>query len=131
MTTSSVERFYSGKGSGEVTVRERGLSRALEPRAGSSSEEPRSFTWGRNETGATQLAFALLADALCDDAEARRWHQNFRRRVITNFPERWTITRSRILAHVQMMRYRGGGLGSSGQTATPRLKVGVRPANSD
>jgi hypothetical protein len=131
MTTSSVERFYSGKGSGEVTVRERGLSRALEPRPGSSGEGPRSFTWGRNGTGATQLAFALLADALCDDAEARRWHQNFRHRVIANFPERWTITRSRILAHVQMMRYRGGGLGSIGQTATPRLKPGVHPANSD
>jgi hypothetical protein len=131
MTISSVERFYSGKGSGEVTVRERGLSRALEPRPGSSGEEPRSFTWGRNETGATQLSFALLSDALCDDAEARRWHQNFRRRVIANFPERWTITRSRILAHVQMMRYRGGGLGSSGQVATPRLKFGVHPANSD
>jgi hypothetical protein len=131
MTISSVERFYSGKGSGEVTVRERGLSRVLEPRSGSSGEEPRSFTWGRNETGATQLSFALLADALCDDAEARRWHQNFRRRVIANFPERWTITRSRILAHVHMMRYRGGGLGSSSQVATPRLKFGANPANSD
>src|ERR1700761_9067432 len=122
MTISNVERFYSGKGSGEVTVRERGLSRALDPRPRSSGEESRSFTWGRNETGATQLSFALLSDALCDDTEARRWHQHFRRRVIANFPERWTITRSRILAHVQMMRYRGGALGSNGQVATPPLK---------
>jgi hypothetical protein len=131
MASSSVERFYCGKASGEVTVREGGASRVLGPRAGSIGEKSGSFTWGRNETGATQLAFALLADALSDDAEARRWHQNFRHRVIANFPERWTITRSRILAHVDMMKYRGGVQTSVGQIATPRLKLRIRRQNSD
>jgi Family of unknown function (DUF6166) len=131
MMSGSVERFYCGKASGEVTVREGGASRTLAPRPGASGGEPKSFTWGRNETGATQLAFALLADALSDDAEARRWHQNFRHRVISNFPERWTITRSRILAHVDMMRYRGGAQPSVGQIATRRLKLRIRRQNSD
>lgn len=131
MVSGSVERFYSGKASGEVMVREGGSTRALQARLGSSGEAHRSFTWGRNETGATQLAFALLADALSDDAEARRWHQNFRHRVIANFPDRWTITRSRILAHVQMMKYRGGGQTSLGQIAPPRLKLRIRTQNSD
>src|ERR1700739_2437732 len=131
MASSSVERFYCGKASGEVTVREAGASRVLGPRPGSAGGKPRSFTWGRNETGATQLAFALLADALSDDGEARRWHQNFRHRVIANFPERWTITRSRILAHVDMMKYRGGVQTSVGQVATPRLKLRIRRQNSD
>lgn len=117
MMSSSVERFYSGKASGEVTVREDGSTRILEPRAGSSGEKPRPFTWGRDETGATELAFALLADALCDDAQAKRLHQNFRHRVIANFPDRWTITRTRILAHVHMMTYRSGGQTSIGQIA--------------
>lgn len=118
MMSSSFERFYSGKASGEVMVREGGSTRVLEPPPGSSGEEPRPFTWGRDETGATALAFSLLADALCDDAEAKRLHQNFRHRVIANFPDRWTITRTRILAHVHMMTYRSGGQTSTGQGAT-------------
>ena len=109
MMLNIVERLYCGKLSGEVTVREGDLTRALEPRHGSNGQEPMSFTWGRNETGATELAFALLADALCDDAEARRLHQNFRHRVIANLPDRWTITRTRILAHVRMMKHQSGG----------------------
>jgi Family of unknown function (DUF6166) len=110
MSSKGVERFYSGKASGEVTVREGSSTRVLEPRSGSSGEEePRPFTWGRDETGATQLAIALLADALCDDAEARRLHQDFLHRVITNFPDRWTITRSRVLAHVRLLKVRDGG----------------------
>ncbi len=118
MISGSVERFYSGKASGEVTVREGSLTRILGPRPGPSGEEPRPFTWGRDESGAAQLAFALLADALCDDAEATRLHQNFRHRVIANFPDRWTITRTRILAHVQIMKYRSGRQASTGQVAT-------------
>jgi Family of unknown function (DUF6166) len=107
MMSSSVERFYCGKASGEVTVREGGATRTLEPRRGSSTDAARPFSWGRDESGAAQLAFALLADVLCDDAEARQLHQNFRHRVIANFPDRWTITRTRILAYVRMMKYRG------------------------
>jgi hypothetical protein len=119
MMSGSVERFYSGKASGEVTIREGGATRRLQPRPDTSGAEPRPFTWGRDETGATQLAFALLADALCDDAEATQLQQNFRHRVITNFPDRWTITRTRIIAHVHMMKYRGGGGQTSiGQIAT-------------
>jgi hypothetical protein len=118
MVSSCVERFYCGKASGVVTVREGGLSRVLEPRPGPSGEKPRPFTWGRDESGATQLALALLADALCDDAEARRFHQNFRHRVVSNFPDRWTITRTRILAHVRMMTYRGVRQTSAHQIAT-------------
>lgn len=118
MISSGVERFYSGKASGEVMVREGGLTRILGPRPGSSGEEPRPFSWGRDESGAAQLAFALLADALCDDVEASRLHQNFRHRVIAIFPDRWTITRTRILAHVQMMKYRNGWQTSIGQIAT-------------
>jgi hypothetical protein len=122
MMSRGVERFYSGKASGEVTVREGGLTRILGPRPGSSGEQPRPFTWGRDESGAAQLAFALLADALCDDTEATRLHQNFRHRVIANFPDRWTITRTRILAHVQMMKYRSGSQTSIGQIATVALR---------
>lgn len=115
MLSTSPERFYSGKASGQVTVREAGLTRRLELHAALSGQERRPFTWGRKGTGGTQLALALLADALGDDTEATWLHQDFHRLVITNFPERWTITRTRILAHVRMMKYRAGAESSIAQ----------------
>lgn len=98
--SSESERFYCGKTSGEVTVREGGLTRRLEP---TDRLDLSVFTWGRNATGAEQLALALLIDALGDDEKARRFHQAFSRRVIANFPKGWTITRTRIVAHINLM----------------------------
>jgi uncharacterized protein DUF6166 len=99
-----VERYYSGKASGEVAVREGGATRVLEPCPEVNEQERRPFTWGREQAGAAHLAFALLKDA-CNDAVARRFYQQFSRRVVANFPERWTITGNRITAHVEMMKY--------------------------
>lgn len=93
MTLRSEERFYSGKATIGVTVRENGSTRVLEPSPGL---ERRAFTWGRNQSGAEQLALALLRDALDDEEMARRFHQRFSRRVISNFPDNWTVTRTRI-----------------------------------
>lgn len=98
----SEERFYCGKASGYVTVREGGSTRVLEPPHGL---EPRTFTWRHNESGAEQLALALLRDALGDEETARRFHQRFSCRVIANFPDSWTITRTRIIAHINMMKH--------------------------
>jgi uncharacterized protein DUF6166 len=95
---TSTERYYSGKALGEVMVREEGLTRLLEPR-------DRPFTWGRDQSGAAELALALLSDALGDETAAKRFHEHFSHRVVSNFPERWTITRTRILAHVKMMKF--------------------------
>lgn len=100
--SKSEERFYCGKVSGYVTVREGGSTRVLEPPHGL---EPRPFTWRHNESGAEQLAIALLRNALGDEETARRFYQRFSRRVIANFPDTWTITRTRIIAHINMMKH--------------------------
>ena len=105
MDLTSTERFYCGKASGEVVIRDRRRTDMLRPRPDLSGQGPGPFTWGKNGAGAARLAVALLADALCDDATAKRFHQDFRHRVISNFPDRWTITRTRILAYVRVMRY--------------------------
>jgi hypothetical protein len=47
-----------------------------------------------------QLALAVLADAFRNDARASQLHQEFKQRVVTLFPKRWTITRSRIVAYI-------------------------------
>ena len=98
-----VERFYYGEAPGKVTVREGAEKRPLDPRFDLRKHSTTGFAWGRDggtAGSAQQLALALLADALRDDARASRVHHDFNSRVIPLFPKRWTITRSRIIAYV-------------------------------
>ena len=108
MLSGGIERLYSGRGLGEVIVREGGATRVLEPRPTLSDTGSTAFTWGRDEAAGAQLAVALLADALNDDRAAKRYHQDFRDRVIANLPERWTISRTRILRYVRVIKYERG-----------------------
>jgi hypothetical protein len=120
--SGSVERFYSAKGLGEVIVREGEAGHVLEPRPDLGEEGPEAFSWGRNEAGAAQLALALLADALNDDRAAKRYYQEFRRRVIANLPERWTISRTRILGYVRVIKYERGAAALIGESGLmPRV----------
>jgi hypothetical protein len=96
----STERFYSG---GQVTVREDEDERPLDPRL-DLHRYATPFAWGMRVAGggAAQLALALLADSLGDDDRARQHHPQFERRVVSIMPERWTISRARIVAHAAM-----------------------------
>ena len=111
------ERFYCGEAPRQVTFREDAERQLLEPRFDLREHSSIGFGWGEGDTGsAQQLALALLADALGNDARALNVHQEFSRRVIPLFPTRWTISRSRILAYVDrieaelntMARYASG-----------------------
>ncbi len=95
------EIFYSGEKPENVTVREGQVKRPLDPRHDLRKHSQRGIAWGNGEGG--QLSLALLADALQNDIRALRLHDRFKCRVVTLFPERWTITRSRILAYVNLM----------------------------
>jgi uncharacterized protein DUF6166 len=99
------ERFYCGRAFGKVNIRGGGSIRSLEPHPEISEQERVPFTWGRDPSGASQLALALLRDALSDEAEAKQFHQDFNHRVLAILPERWTISRTRIIAHINMMKY--------------------------
>ncbi len=46
---------------------------------------------------------ALLKDALEDDKRAAELADFFNARVISILPERWTMTRERILSYTEMM----------------------------
>jgi Family of unknown function (DUF6166) len=96
------ERFYSSGLNGEVFVREDANKRPLDSRT-DLHHYAATFEWGNDTEGAMQLSLALLADAVANDAIAQSLHQKFKRRVIIDLPERWTITRSRILAHARML----------------------------
>ena len=95
------ERFYCGKSPRQVIFREGSEKKPLDPRFDLHKHSSTGFEWGTGNSGsAQQLALALLADALRNDARALDVHLDFSRRVIPLFPERWTITRSRVLAYV-------------------------------
>lgn len=95
------ERLYCGDEFGQVAVREGTERRPLDQRLDLCAHSSERFAWGPSlSRSAQQLALALVADALRNDARALRLHEPFHRRVVTLLPERWTITRSRVLAYI-------------------------------
>jgi len=97
------ERVYSSGLNLQVSVREDANRRPLDARTDLHNYSA-TFDWGSDSAGAAQLiiSLALLADALDSDPRAQSIHQNFKSRVVVDLPERWTMTRSRILAHAKI-----------------------------
>jgi hypothetical protein len=54
-------------------------------------------------SASAQIAFKLVPDALEEDSRALETHEYFGRRVVAILPERWTITRSRVRAYVDII----------------------------
>jgi hypothetical protein len=61
-----------------VEVRQRGVARPLELRLDLFNHSPTWFEWGYGGSGPAQLALAILADHLGDNATAVRLHQQFK-----------------------------------------------------
>lgn len=59
--------------------------RALDPRR-DLADHSTEFEWGYRGSGPAQLALAILADALGDDARALALHQRFKEAVIAGLP---------------------------------------------
>lgn len=93
-------RLYFGRKEG-VVVRENGTSRPLAPQVDTDGQG--NFSWGSESPAGKRLAMALLKDALEDEKRASELADIFNARVISILPERWTLTRERILSHTQVM----------------------------
>ncbi len=74
-------------------VRENGTSKPLQG----------DFSWGSESPAGKRLAMALLKDALEDDKRATDLADIFNSRVISILPDRWTLTRERIVSHANVM----------------------------
>lgn len=83
-----------GDQSAEVFIRDAGSIRPLSPRFDLRNHSPTGFEWGYGGSGPAQLALAILADHLGDDAKALRFYQRFKARVIAIIPQEkdWTLT---------------------------------------
>jgi Family of unknown function (DUF6166) len=93
-------RLYFGRKEG-VVVRENGTSRPLDPQV--DTDGGKNFSWGSESPAGKRLAIALLKDALEDEKRASELADIFNARVISILPERWTLTRERILSHTRVM----------------------------
>ncbi|HTZ37850.1 MAG TPA: DUF6166 domain-containing protein [Stellaceae bacterium] len=72
----------------EVTVD----GRPLDPRFDLKRLSPTGFEWTYTGNGPAQLALALLADHLGDDARALQLHDRFMRAVVAELDNSWELT---------------------------------------
>lgn len=50
------------------------------------------FEWSFEGPASAQLALAILADHIGDDAKALRLHEAFMREIVANFANEWQLT---------------------------------------
>ncbi len=72
----------------EVTVD----GRPLDPRYDLKTLSQTGFEWTYEGAGPAQLALALLADHLGDDAKALAYHDRFMRAVVADLDNSWELT---------------------------------------
>ena len=78
----------------EVTVD----GRPLDPRFDLKRLSPTGFEWTYEGNGPAQLALALLADHLGDDARALALYEPFMRAVVAELDNSWELTSDEIAA---------------------------------
>jgi hypothetical protein len=76
----------------EVTVD----GRPLDPRFDLKRLSPTGFEWTYEGSGPAQLALALLADHLGDDARALARYEQFMRAVVAELDNSWELTSGEI-----------------------------------
>jgi Family of unknown function (DUF6166) len=97
------ERFYSGR-EDHVSIREGQQSLPLNARLDLDPEGQTVLKWGRANSKGKRLAISLLADALNDDRAAVDLAEAFTARVVAMLPGRWTMSRTRILSFVEIIK---------------------------
>jgi hypothetical protein len=81
-------------------------SRELRPRFDLRNHSPDGFNWGYGGSGPSQLALALLADALDNDEAALELYQQFKWGVVCRLAATWTLTTDEIIAAVDALQRR-------------------------
>ena len=77
----------------------------LNPRLDLRNHSPTGLEWGYGGSGPAQLALAILADYLGDDAQALNLYQRFKWQVIAELPhKKWMLTGADIDQALQRIR---------------------------
>jgi hypothetical protein len=85
-----VKTYVGGRSLAGAEVTVDGAS--LNPRFDLKRLSPAGFEWTYEGNGPAQLALALLADHLGDDARALELHQPFMRAVVAELDNSWELT---------------------------------------
>ena len=97
-----MKRYEGKRADSQTVVTVNGLP--LDPRLDLCNHSPTGFEWGYRGCGPAQLALALLADALGNDATASRWYQVFKAKVVAGLPmQGWLLTDDEIRQTVQSL----------------------------
>jgi hypothetical protein len=75
----------------------------LDPRFDLKRLSPTGFEWTYEGSGPAQLALALLADHLGDDARALALYQPFMRTVVAELDNSWELTSAEIDAALAVL----------------------------
>lgn len=88
-----------------VTSNPGGIPKRLATRTDLANHSPDGFEWGYPGSGPAQLALAICADFLDDDAEALKVYQDFKMaRVATIQSDDWIITSTEVGATIAAIR---------------------------
>jgi hypothetical protein len=78
----------------------------LDPRLDLAKHSP-TFNWGDWSQSSSQLALAILADALGDDHRALRFSEEFKKQILADLPaDRWELSQANILRHLMALQAR-------------------------
>ncbi len=106
------------------------LSRNLRTRSDLVHHSPSGFGWGYCGSGPAQLALALCADALGNDAAARAVYQRFKVRVVARLPQAiWRLTADEVRRHCRELSHEDTAAYSNACLA--RLRNALRDRNPD
>jgi len=72
------------------------IPRELPTRLDLRNHSPTGFGWGYGGSGPSQLALALLCDALGDDALAQELYQEFKWLRVSLLPDEWVMPEKEI-----------------------------------
>lgn len=96
-----MKRYEGGRSLAGAVVTVEG--RPLDPRYDLKRLSPAGFEWTYEGAGPAQLALALLADHLGNDAEALRLYEPFMRAVIADLDNSWELSSADIDAALQVI----------------------------
>lgn len=100
------ERMYHGhrasNGDTTVNVNENDRMRALPEKFDLVNHSPTGFEWGYPGSGPSQLAFAMLFDALDGDvARVRQNYHPFKDAVIARLSPTWALSKANVVRWVE------------------------------
>jgi hypothetical protein len=98
-----MKRYQGYRTHGAVDVLVNG--KQLNPRFDLWNHSPTGFEWGYGGSGPAQLALALLADCLGDDATAVNLHQRYKEAIVSRLPYRgWGLSEAEIVQVVEALQ---------------------------